>query len=74
MTGQAKTSRTIGIWAGGISIVTGLACAPFVVVGGNTIRTILILALSIITQLVSGATLLYAALTARDTDQMKAEA
>jgi hypothetical protein len=58
------------VWAGVVSIVTGATCAPFVVLGSIGLRTVLILALSIVTQLVSGATLLFAALAARDTDRM----
>lgn len=58
------------MWCGIISIATGFAAAPFVWFGSISLRTVLILALSIITQLVSGATLLYAALAARDTDKL----
>lgn len=70
MSSQPRASRTFGVWAGVVSIVTGAAAAPFVWLGSIGLRTVLILALSIITQLVSGATLLYAALAARDTDQL----
>lgn len=65
-----SASRTFGVWAGVVSIVTGAACAPFLLLGSDRLRVVLILGLSIVTQLVSGATLLYAALAARDTDQL----
>lgn len=70
MSSQPRASRTFGVWAGIVSVVTGVACAPFIVLGSTALRTILILALSIVTQVVSGAALIYSALAARDTDQM----
>lgn len=70
MSRASQRGRTFGIWCGVVSIVTGAACAPFVVLGSIGLRTVLILALSIVTQVVSGATLLYAALAARDADQL----
>lgn len=66
----ASGSRTFGIYAGAVSIATGIACAPWLVLGDEAIRVWLVLILSIITQVVSGATLLYAALAARDTDRL----
>jgi hypothetical protein len=70
---DSQSQRTWGIWAGGFSIVTGLVTVPWLVLGDDSIRVWLVLVLSIITQLVSGATLLYAALAARDTDKLTAD-
>jgi hypothetical protein len=67
---STRTSREVAVWAGVVSIATGAACLPFLVLGSDRLRVVLILALSIITQLVSGGTLLVAAWAARDTDRL----
>lgn len=70
MSDGAKQSREVAVWTGWIGIAIGLAAAPFLVLGSNELRVVLILALSIVTQLVSGGGLLVGAWAARDTDKL----
>lgn len=70
MATAAKRSREVAVWTGWVAIATGIAAVPFVVYGSNALRVIVILVLSIITQLGTGAGTLFAAWAARDTDRL----
>lgn len=67
---DVKRSRIVAVWIAWLSIATGVAAAPWLILGSSELRLVLVLALSIITQVATGASALFAAWAARDTDRL----
>ena len=70
MSSEASRSRHVAVWVGWLSILTGILCIPLLFLGSGSLKIIGVLFLSIITQLGTGATALFAAWAARDTDKL----